>query len=550
MSDPVRSWRQVSLSLALVSLLASATHAADPTPLLVLDSPAAKASIVDANDPTRVAAAPFAGAAALRKGAVKLFYRKPTSLVYQVIVADGAGHLLTQLVDFNLTGPTAPPAAVDVLTLPVSNSAASLSLSCDGKFAVVCGDGATPVSVLDLQTGMELSPLTLANSVTSVVCLDDGVTVLAVQNDVDNGVTGIRRLSLSPTGVLSDTGEFLNLPGAYAVVGVPGTGFGIALNRSPMTDQATAFTIAGMTANNAVPLAGENADSLAFACGGTELIVRSIIMGAPIESRDIIEIFGFDANTGLFPTDMEMLVAPARLSFNVAAAGASSTPGGSLVNVTPDGGLIAAGEGAAVRFYSSADGSFVREFAPGSLSAGDLTFLPCCAQTLPDSTIAEQRIAGPDVDNNMTIDTTIPVNGADPSSYMFTINLSVASPIPSFVVEQVGGAWDVSSVTPDVPTDRVFALGGALASLLRLPTYVIWIPSDNSGSLTFEIVTRRKLFPPTYLPTAPGPVSQTTGAIVVNLLLQPVVNENGIPLLGTAFEVTGVAPVSRQGRSR
>lgn len=550
MSDPVRSWRQVSLSLALVSLLASATHAADPTPLLVLDSPAATASIVDANDPTRVAAAPFAGAAALRKGALKLFYRKPTSLVYQVIVADGAGHLLTQLVDFNLTGPTAPPVSVDVLTLPVSNSAANLSLSCDGKFAVVCGDGATPVSVVDLRTGMEVSPLTLANSVTSVVCLDDGVTVLAVQNDFDNGITGIRRLSLSMTGVLSDTGEFLNLPGAYAAVGVPGTGFGIALNRSPMTDNATAFTIAGMTANNAVPLAGENADSLAFACGGTELIVRSIIMGAPIETRDIIEIFGFDANTGLFPTDMEMLVAPARLSFNVAAAGALSTPGGSLVNVTPDGGLIAAGEGAAVRFYSSADGSFVREFAPGSLSAGDLTFLPCCAQTLPDSTIAEQRIAGPDVDNNMTIDTTIPVNGADPSSYTFTINLSVASPIPSFVVEQVGGAWDVSSVTPDVPTDRVITLGGPLGSLFKLPTYVIWIPSENSGSLTFEIVTRRKLFPPTYLPTTPGTVPQTTGALVVNFFLQPVVNENGIPLLGTAFDVTGVAPVSRQSRSR
>lgn len=509
--------------------------------MLVLDGPAATAFVVDANDPTHFATAHFTGAPALRKGTFRQVYRTQASIYYQVVVADGAGHLLSQVAEFSLTG--APPTIpVKIGTLPVSNSATNLSVTCSGKYIVVCGDGATPVSVVDASTGMEVDTLALPNNVSNVICPLDDVTVLAVEKDAMEAGLGVRRLTIDNAGQLTDTTEFLNLPGAYSVTGVPGTGFGVALNRTPMTDSATAFTLAGMTSNGSVPLTGETADSLYFSCNGTNLFVRSNITGAPIEAASIIEVFGFDANLGT-------ITAPAALSFTVGAAPAPSVPGENHVTTTPDAGLIAATETTAVKLYSAADGSFVREFAPASLSAGDVSFLSCCQFAGVNPPIFEQLIDGPDINNDMAIDSEIPVKGATPSSYTFRIDLNVPSPVPAFVVEQIGPVWDVVTVTADVPTDRVIKFPGFLGALFNLPTYVIWIPSGNSGSLTFEIQTRRNFFPPSYQPNAAGTVSQTMGAKVFNVFQQPVVDEHGNPVLGTAFDVTGVSPPSPPTRA-
>lgn len=501
--------------------------------MLVLDTPAATATIVDANDTARAALAPFAGAAALRKGALVPIYRTPTSIFYQVVVADGAGHLLSQLVEFPLAGPTPPPGTVNVGTLAVSHSAASLVLTCNGKYIVTCGDGATPVSAISVATGEEISTLTLANNVSNVFCADDGVSVLAVEADEFGAGLGVRRLSISAEGQLADTAEFLSLPGASTVKTVPGTGFGVVLNRTPMLDFANAFTLAGMTLNNSVPLVGETADSLTIPCDGTKAIVRSNITGAPIEAASLIEVFAFDTTLGT----LSLIPAP---SFTVAAAPTGALPGENHVNVTSDGTLIAAVETSGVRLYSSTDGSFVREFVPAGLSAGDISLLACCQLNSPATAVAEQRIAGPDVDSNMIIDTEIPVRGLNPSAYTFKIDLTVASPVPSLVVEQVGPAWEVVTVTPDVPGDQVFRFPGFIGGFFNLPTYVIWIPSENNGSLTFEIRTRQNFFPPNYQPNVAGTVPQTVGAMVLNVGFQPVIDENGNPLVGTAFDVTAV----------
>ncbi len=523
----------VSACSAMLLVFSASSAVAVPMPMLVLDSTASTATIVDANDPSKFAVGTFTGAPALHKGTFRQIYRTQTSIFYLVFVADGAGHLLTKLVEFSLTGAPPAPGPANGTTLPVSNSASNFTVTCNGKYIIVCGNGPTPVAVIDSTTGVEVDTLTLPNNVSNVFCPLDDVTVLAVEADVDNVGLGVRRLSISAEGELTDTGEFLNLPGAYSVIGVPGTGFGIALNRSPMTDSATAFTIAGMTSNGGVPLVGETADSLTFPCGGTRLFVRSNITGAPIEAASIIEAFDFDTNLGT-------ITAPAAFSFTAGAAPTFSAPGESHVAPSSDAALIAVTETAEVKFYSSADGSFVREFAPANFSAGDLSFLSCCQFASVHPPIFERVTDGPDVNSDMSIDTEIPVRGATPSTYTVQIDLNVPSPIPSFVVEQVGPVWDVVTATSDDPADPVFVFPGFLGALFNLPTYIIWAPSGNIGNLTFEMRTRQNLFLAYYLPKVAGPVSQTVGALVFNIGGQPVVDQFGNPVIGSALSVTAV----------
>ncbi len=539
MSSSHSRWIAPLVVGTMCALFGISARAADPLPMLVLDSPAKTAYIVDTLDPARVAAVPFADAAALRKGTFRKVFRTGTSIFYLVTVADGAGHLLTQQVEFNLTGPSPLPNPATVFTLPVSNTAVNLSATCNGKYLVVCGNGATPVSVFSAATGEEVDTLALPNNISNVFCAQDDVSVLAVEVDGLGTGLGVRRLTIDAAGVLSDTGQVLNLPGAYSVINVPGTGFGVALNRTPMTDYATAFTMAGMTSNGAVGISAETAESLAFSCGGTNLIVRSRIMGGPIEAASAVESFGFNAETGT-------ITSPAALSFTVAAPGDGPAPGSNLVNLSTDGNLIAASEQGRVKLYSAADGSFVREFVSAGLSAGDITFLSCCQFASTHPPIEELLIAGPDVNNDMAIDTEIPVRGATPSSYTFRIDLNVTNPIPAYVVEEIGPVWDVVTVTADTPTDTVFQFPGViLGAIFNLPTYVIWVPSANDGSLTFEIRTRRNLFPPNYQPNAAGPVPQTVGAGVYNFAFQPVFDDFGNPVVGTAYEVTGVQPSAK-----
>ena len=505
--------------------------------MLVLDSPAKTAYIVDANDPTHVAAVPFPDAPALLKGTFRQVNRTPTTVLYAVTVADGAGHLLTRGVEFNLGGPSVPPTG-PISTLTVSNSAVSFDRTCNGKYLVVCGTWPTPLAVVNVATGEEVDTITLPNNVTNVACAFDDSSVLAVEIDSFGGGTGVRRLTIDENGVLTDTTEILNLPGAFSVINVPGTGFGVALSRTPMTDMATAFTMVGMTSNGGVDVSGEVAESLAFSCGGTQLIARSHLNGAPIEAASSVEAFGFDANLGT-------ITGPAAVSFLVSAAAETAAPGKNLINISPDGQLIAAAEQGAVKLYSATDGSFVRSFAVSGLNAGDITFLSCCQSINVNPPIDEQVIAGPDTNNDMSIDTEIPVKGSVASPYTFRINLNLTTQIPTLVVEQIGPAWDVVSITPDVPTDRVIKFPPAFGWLFGWPTYVIWIPSNNNGSLTIATSNRRHLFPPTYLPDAAGPVPQTRGAKVYYPDLSPVYDDFGNPVVGATYSVNGVVPAAR-----
>lgn len=507
------------------------------TPMLILDSPAKTAYLVDANDPTHVAAVPFPDAPALLKGTFRQVSRTPTTVLYAVTVADGAGHLLTRGMEFNLDGASAPPTGT-ISTLTVSNSAVNFSATCDGKYLVVCGAWPTPVSVVDVATGTEVNTIALANNVVNVVCASNDNSVLAVEIDSFGGGTGIRRLTIDDNGVLTDTTELLSLPGAYSVIHVPGTGFGVALSKTSMTDNATAFTLAGMTSNGAVDIAAEDAESLAFSCGGTNLIVRSRIMGGPIEAASVVESFAYDSNSGT-------ITSPATFSFTVGAPGDESRPGGNLVNISPDGSLIAASEQGRVRLYSATDGSFVREFVPASLNAGDITFLSCCQLINVNPPIEEQVIAGPDVNGDMAIDTEIPVKGTAASPYTFRIDLHLTTQIPTIVIEQIGPAWDVLSIAPDVPTDPLFKFPPAFGWLFGWPTYVIWVPSGNNGSLTIATSNRRHLFPATYLPDAAGPVPQTRGAKVYYPNFTPVLDDFGNPVVGTAYSVNAFIPGGR-----
>lgn len=508
---------------------AAGLSAAGLEPLLVLDTPAAKAYIVDAADPTNFATAPFPDAPALVQGSLRFINRTATANFYEVIVADGAGKLWSQLVEIRLTGPTPPPVGpVNVASVTVSHSAADFAVTCDGKFVVAGGGGTpTPVSAIDSATSTEISTLELPNAVSNVVILDDNASILAVEVDAMGAGLGVRRLTLSGEGELANSSEFLSLPGVWKVITVPGTNFGVALVRQPMADAVTSFTATGMTPVNTVAVQGDFIDSAAFSCAGTSLIVRS----GDQDMAGIIDVLEFDAESGIIGTGT---------SFPVAPAPATAKPGENLVSLSADALLLAVAEGPSAKIYDAATGTFLREFAPVDFAAGDLTFLSCCQAAASLTTLVQQRIDGPDVDNNMIIDTTIPVRGATPSNYTFQVDVNVAGLLPTIVYDQIGPAWNVVSVTPDVAGDRVFQFPGFIGSLFNLPSYIIWIPSDNSGSLTYEIQTRRIFFIGPNQPNVAGPVPQTAGAIAVDVTGNPVLDDNGQPLVGTPFEVTGV----------
>lgn len=98
---------------------------------------------------------------------------------------------------------TSPPSlAGGTNPIPISNNGEDLSISPDGKFLVVSGGaGTASMSVIDIAAQAEISTFSTDSGNSLDVCSDGSVLITAG----DPGT--VRRLTLSGTGTLTDTGE-------------------------------------------------------------------------------------------------------------------------------------------------------------------------------------------------------------------------------------------------------------------------------------------------------------------------------------------------------
>jgi hypothetical protein len=123
---------------------------------------------------------------------------------------------------------TSPPSlAGGTNPIPISSFGGDLSISPDGKFLVVAGapfSGLIPV--IDIAAQAEISTFSLGANPSSVdVCSDNSVLVTSFMKFESNKV---RRLLLSNSGTLTDTGEVLLAnEGAENVYCAPGAHLGV-----------------------------------------------------------------------------------------------------------------------------------------------------------------------------------------------------------------------------------------------------------------------------------------------------------------------------------
>lgn len=143
------------------------------------------------------------------------------------------------VVDLTTTVPTLAGAPNPI---PISNFGSDTALSPDGKFLVVCeAGGFDPMSVIDVATQTQVSTFPAGGDCNSVdICSDGSVLITSVLNKT------LRRLTLSPSGVLSSTGESVAVGNPNNVYCSPDATSAMVVNVSTGSN-VTSFKIPGLT---------------------------------------------------------------------------------------------------------------------------------------------------------------------------------------------------------------------------------------------------------------------------------------------------------------
>jgi Ca2+-binding RTX toxin-like protein len=236
---------------------------------------------------------------------------------------------------------TSPPSlAAGTNPIPISNFGHDLSISPDRKFLVVSDVGLVePISVIDIAAQAEISTFSTGANHSSVdVCSDGSVLV--------TGSGTVRRLILSGTGTLTDTGEVLSVSEPSNVYCAPGAQSGVVIRRF-FPAEITSFAIPGLSAVDTRPLSGAQAFTGAINPTGNRVFVRS-------QSPELIDVYDFNSATGA-------LGASPLLTFSVADAPTFS--GIDQIALHPNGGKLFVSEpGAfisAVNVYDPSTGALL-----------------------------------------------------------------------------------------------------------------------------------------------------------------------------------------------
>lgn len=231
-----------------------------------------------------------------------------------------------------------PSLAAGVNPIPISGSGQDAALSADGGYLLVCGSGIDePLSSVDLASRAEVDTLALpaAGSCKAVAVCADG-SVLTTWSNLQE----VRRFTLDGSGMLSDTGESLSLPGpANDLFCAPGgTSAAVVVNFPP---RLQSFGVPGLTPVDLQPL------STFF--DGISGQIHPDGDRAYVRQSSSVAVFNFDEATGVIggPSLLSFPVTPVGLLHGVERL--ALHPGGQKVYVPqtdrvdvfdPDGGLL------------------------------------------------------------------------------------------------------------------------------------------------------------------------------------------------------------------
>jgi len=180
---------------------------------------------------------------------------------------------------------TTSPPMLALGTNPIipSNRADDIAITPDQKFLVVTSGGsAQPLSVIDIASRVEVSTFGPGYDVNSVAVGSDG-SVLATSL----GRNSVHRFTISEGGVLTDTGESMELRFPNNVFVAPGGTVGVAVARQ--TQEIRSFTIPGMQVMSVRYAAGDTGISGVFHPAGDRIYIRS-----GWRSPGIVESFRLD----------------------------------------------------------------------------------------------------------------------------------------------------------------------------------------------------------------------------------------------------------------
>jgi RTX calcium-binding nonapeptide repeat (4 copies) len=193
---------------------------------------------------------------------------------------------------FHVIDLTTSPPSLAGGTNPIVTSGVKkdLSISPDGKFLVVSSHfNLEPISVVDIAAQAEISTFfTGADAFAVDTCSDGSVLVVSIRDNT------VRRLTLSGTGILTDTGEVLPLTGRSPinVYCAPGAQSAVVIQLGVVGVEGTvtSFTIPGLSEVDTRPLSGVG-ESGAINPSGNRVFVRSFSPG-------LIDVFEFNPATG------------------------------------------------------------------------------------------------------------------------------------------------------------------------------------------------------------------------------------------------------------
>jgi DNA-binding beta-propeller fold protein YncE len=253
---------------------------------------------------------------------------------------------------------TSPPSlAGGTNPIPISNSGEDLSLSPDGKFLVVSdGSNSQPISVIEIATQAEISTLAVGSDTNSVEVCDDG-SVLATSTS-DNSV---RRLTISGTGILTDTGEML------AVAGQPNNAFCAPGGKTGVVitfeDEIRSFTIPGLGLVDARALSGNAGLSGLVNSAGNRVFTR--------DNGGFVDVFSYNSATAALGA------APV---FSIPIEDTSTLYGVDQMALTADGKKLYVSQPKALKVYDASTGALLTSITDPNIVAPSGVFVSGQAQ--------------------------------------------------------------------------------------------------------------------------------------------------------------------------
>jgi DNA-binding beta-propeller fold protein YncE len=363
----------------------SAMPAAAQTLGVVMDFNTNKAVVFNADTDTVIGSVPIGGPG------LGCSISKDQKLAY---VTNNSSQLL--VVDLTSPSLSAAPAPISI-----SNFGENFSTSPDGKFAVVCGgDAVQPVSVVDLAARAEIGTFDLGLSVcdSAKICQDGSVLVT---ND-----TQVRRLILSETGVLTDTGDSLSVTNPNNAFCSPNAKTGVAVDR---TGVLTSFTIPG--------LAPVDSRSL-----GT-IILSGLVNPAGdqvfVSGFGGMDSFGYNSTTGAMGSFL--------LAFNIIPAPLEFF-GVDQMAIHPDGTKLYVSHAGSLNVHDTSTGVLLKAITDPAISepTGICLSAGCPRPVISNASASPSSLWPP---NHKMVDVTI--DYSDSSSCLATCTISVTSNEPT-----------------------------------------------------------------------------------------------------------------------